>query len=401
MADLTGILRQTFTVPARTIKTIDFKDKQPNYFHIQNIGNDVIYFSVHGMPTASYYDMKIDGGSIGTFTDTYQQPEAFIYNPSTEDVNVIMLSFSAPFDPAVLAQANKQITIGGTIETDGVIKGFQTPLPSGSNKIGSVGISGALPTGSNKIGKVEMTGTEFSNLAAKVSDIRTKLDSLSFDIGAVTVDEVNIKDSGVQGYAGGFQFPAGDSSLDRSAEISAPDGRYFSKIIKIEVCSDSTVTNKDKLNPYMQITPVSGYENIGETLSNKLPLNTWGDNVFNMEVKADKILVGMEHTENITTGTGYSYIILYAETKPYKVTTETLTITDFSQIKKGDKIIKALSGSVVVSNISITYSDFSNGNLTIPGTISVNDGLTVNSMCDRYDGGAITSVTIERKTYSI
>ena len=225
MPDLTGILRQTFIVPARTIKTIDFKDKQPNYFHIQNIGNDVIYFSVHGMPTTAYYDMKIDGGSIGTFTDTYQQPEAFIYNPSTEDVNVIMLSFSAPFDPAVLAQANKQITIGGTIETDGVIKGFQTPLPSGSNKIGSVGISGALPTGSNKIGKVEMTGTEFSNLAAKVSDIRTKLDSLSFDIGAVTVDNVSIKDNGVQ--IAIFKTTVNNGTMK---DVKPPEGYYISKI---------------------------------------------------------------------------------------------------------------------------------------------------------------------------
>lgn len=386
MADLTGILRQTFTVPAQSIKTIDFKDKQPNYFHIQNIGTDVIYFSVHGMPTAAYYDMKIDGGSIGTFTDTYQQPEAYIFNPSTEDVNVIMLSFSAPFDPAVLAQANKQITIGGTIETDGVVKGFQTALPSGSNKIGNVGISGALPTGSNKIGKVEMTGTEFANLAAKVSEIRTKLDSLSFDIGAVTVDEVNIKDDGVQGYF----YHMWSNNVDDT--LTPPTGYYFSKINSIKYI----IENNNPTYPTSIIcTPVDKYPNIGYDYGDdgELTLYHSGEYNINSKCKAKSIFINNGAEEQIS-------LYLFAEIKPYKVTTETLTITDWAQLKTGDKIVKALSGSYEASDIQIEYSDFSGGNMTIPGTISLNDGLTITNMTNANDGGTITSVTIERTSYS-
>lgn len=376
MADLTGILRQTFTVAAQSIKTIDFKDKQPNYFHIQNIGTGVIYFSVHGMPTAAYYDMKIDGGSIGTFTDTYQQPEAYIYNPSTEDVNVIMLSFSAPFDPAVLAQANKQITIGGTIETDGVVKGFQTSLPSGTNKIGNVGISGALPTGSNKIGKVEMTGTEFSNLAAKVSEIRTKLDSLSFDIGAVTVDEVSIKDDGVQGYIYCNQFNS------NSVTLSPPTGYYFSKIC--------TISTNNQIGIYLY--PCDNTPEIMDIFDIKTT------NVCNMRCKLKNIGFEEQNGQNVD-------VTLYAEIKPYKVTTETLTITDWSQLKNGDKIISAENGSVSVTSIKLNCSNASTGEyktdtMTVPGIFRMDDGWTLGMVMAGDNSGPIISLTIERTVYS-
>lgn len=376
MADLTGILRQTFTVSAQSIKTIDFKDKQPNYFHIQNIGAGVIYFSVHGMPTAAYYDMKIDGGSIGTFTDTYQQPEAYIYNPSTEDVNVIMLSFSAPFDPAVLAQANKQITIGGTIETDGVVKGFQTALPTGSNKIGNVGISGALPTGSNKIGKVEMTGTEFTNLAAKVSEIRTKLDSLSFDIGAVTVDEVSIKDDGVQGYIYCNTFNG------NSITLTPPDGYYFSKICYITTSADINLT----LNP-CDNTP---------KIHDPFTLNS--NIISNMKCKVKSLRLEELSFQNAS-------VTLFAEIKPYKVTTETLTITDWAQLKNGDKIVTASNGSVSVTSIKLNCSNASTGEyktdtMTVPGIFRMDDGWTLGMVMAGDNSGPIISLTIERNVYS-
>ena len=377
MPDLTGILRQTFIVPARTIKTIDFKDKQPNYFHIQNIGNDIIYFSVHGMPSTTYYDMKIDGGSIGTFTDTYQQPEAFIYNPSTEDVNVIMLSFSAPFDPAVLAQANKQITIGGTIETDGVVKGFQTPLPSGSNKIGSVAISGALPTGSNKIGKVEMTGTEFSNLAVKVSEIRTKLDSLSFDIGAVTVDEVNIKDDGVQGYIKNVS-----ASSASNTSINAPDGYYISKIVGI-ITDNELACN---------FTNVDGYPAIGSMKFSS------GEHNINLNCKATLITCIRPETSSADTVNGY----IIAEIKPFKVSTETLTIMEWSKLKAGDKILSCTPATIngeEVTNLDIQTFN-ANNDVSIGGTIPDLEGYPVTGVFDWNSMQKIDSVTIERIVYS-
>ena len=71
--NLTGMNRESYTIPADSIKTISYNNVNPNYFHIQNNGTGAVYFSAHGIPTKKLYDMKVDGGSISTFTDPYNK----------------------------------------------------------------------------------------------------------------------------------------------------------------------------------------------------------------------------------------------------------------------------------------------------------------------------------------
>ena len=269
---LSGMNRETYIIPKNSVKTIDYKDVEPNYFHIQNLGGTPLYFSSHTIPTTRIYDVKIDGGSIATFTDPYPQYEVYIFNPSaTDDINIIMTSFKAPFDPVVLAQANKQISIGGTVETDGVIKGFNTALPAGANKIGKVDISSlpSIPAGSNKIGKVDVSSLPSipagANKIGKV-DIASALPAGSAKIGRVDVDGVadiktysqntNSKIDTIITLLQGIQSPEYNTSdiehfylecptaLNTTGNYLTPssDNLYFSKLCSIENTGETNAT---------------------------------------------------------------------------------------------------------------------------------------------------------------
>lgn len=217
---ISGMNREIYTIPANSIKTINYSDVDPNYFHIQNNGGSAIYFSTHGIPTTHIYDMKIDGGSISTFTDPYPQSEVYIFNPYDNPVNVIITSFRAPFDPVVLASMNKQFTVGGSIETDGIVKSFDCQLPAGTNHLGKVEVTklptGAfkltdpLPYGNNKIGSVEVN---FSSLIVKLDEIINSLNNDSNESQLFYYKE-EISVSGIH-------------------EVLPPEGYYFSKIINI------------------------------------------------------------------------------------------------------------------------------------------------------------------------
>ena len=352
---LSGMNRETYIIPKNSVKTIDYKDVEPNYFHIQNLGGTPLYFSSHTIPTTRIYDVKIDGGSIATFTDPYPQYEVYIFNPSaTDDINIIMTSFKAPFDPVVLAQANKQISIGGTVETDGVIKGFNTALPAGSNKIGKVDVASlpTIPAGSNKIGKVDgaslptipagsnnigivslknniesaITGikTDSGNVSGKIdtnlSQILEKLGNLSFDIGAVTVDQVKIKNDKQLFYGSG-------------ETITPPDGRYISKIYKIDGASSDCLYAKSAHDGSYVI-------NVPQAPQSK-------EYIFDSECAISEVSGNLNNTSNP--------IIVYGETTPYSVYEEKIftlevntsgIVTGDFDLKNGDIIMPPESGSI-------------------------------------------------------
>ena len=186
---ITGINREVYNIPANSLKTISYNDVNPNYFHIQNTGEASVYFSAHSIPTRDLYDMKIDGGSISTFTDPYPQSEVYLLNDSNKDINVIVSTFSAPFDPSVLAFMNKSFSVSGQVETDGIVKDIKCPLPSGTNTIGKVDLSGdALRTLQNINVGTNLTAdltAQVNNLDIKIADINRAIKNLETDVPVI------------------------------------------------------------------------------------------------------------------------------------------------------------------------------------------------------------------------
>ena len=167
MADrktVTAFSRQTVEIEPYSIRTLDFIDSKPNFFRVQNSGESPVYCGTSGYPTADRYDFKVRAGSLLCYVEPHYKTKLYILNPSGEKVTCHVMTFAAEFDPLVLALGEIEITMPDIVTTETVISGS---LPSGGNKIGTVGITGSLPAGSNEIGKVRLSDTDFLTKCAK------------------------------------------------------------------------------------------------------------------------------------------------------------------------------------------------------------------------------------------
>lgn len=134
----TALTRNPVVVEPFSVATVDYLDSKPNYFRVQNNGGATVYCSTSGFPTTHNYDFMVKPGSMMSFADPHNRTKFYIFNPSGEAVNCIVVSFAAEFDPLVLALGQIEIEVPDTIESTTVISSFSAPLPPGNNKIGSV-----------------------------------------------------------------------------------------------------------------------------------------------------------------------------------------------------------------------------------------------------------------------
>ena len=156
-SSFTGYRNNPYTVEKSSVLTIDFYDSEPTFFRIQNFGTQTLYCSCHRMPTLTMYDFKIEPGTANIWVEPVRQSKLHIYNPGAVDVNCKVMSLYTPFEASALAMSGLKIELDtSNLELSSKITSITTPLPSGSNKIGSVGLSGAIPAGTNKIGSVDV-----------------------------------------------------------------------------------------------------------------------------------------------------------------------------------------------------------------------------------------------------
>lgn len=183
--------RKVYTVDSKSTMEITFQT-MPNYFRIVNMGSGDLYFSVNGQPTPNRYDMKVTAGAGRLHAEPKGKLKAWVYNDSMQPVNFAMLTFVEEFDPMVLAYASGESGSGGSgggggggDAFDGVIRGFNVSLPTGTNTIGRVdlltngqltdivnALKGAIPAGTNKIGTVDIANsTQLSNILAELKKV--------------------------------------------------------------------------------------------------------------------------------------------------------------------------------------------------------------------------------------
>jgi hypothetical protein len=179
---------QLLTIPAKTVVDLDFLNTAPNYVYINNYSATTLYFGKSILPSASAYDMVIDGNGDNLYSSPNSFRGAYLYNDGADVCNCKITSFVAPFEPAALKGGGGTATAGGgggvATDVDALITGFNVPLPSGNNHIGVVTVDtmpaqtitmAELPAGTNHIGSVYV-------------DQMTPLPQGTSHIGSVTVD---------------------------------------------------------------------------------------------------------------------------------------------------------------------------------------------------------------------
>jgi hypothetical protein len=198
---------QLFQIPAKTIVDLDFLNTSPNYVYINNYSATTLYFGRSVLPSASVYDMVIDGNGDNLYASPNGFRAAYIYNDGADVCNCKITSFTAPFEPSSLKGGGGTATApggGGGVATDvnALITGFNVPLPAGNNHVGVVTVDSMpaqtftmaeLPGGTNHIGSV--TVDQMPALATGTSHIG----SVGID-GGVTISSmppVQVSDSPV------------------------------------------------------------------------------------------------------------------------------------------------------------------------------------------------------------
>lgn len=157
---------QLLQIPAKTVVDLDFLNTSPNYVYINNYSTTTLYFGKSVLPSATVYDMVIDGNGDNLYSSPNSFRAAYLYNDGADVCNCKITSFSAPFEPSALKGGGGTATAaGGGVATDvnALITGFNVALPSGNNHIGVVTVDtmpaqtitmGALAAGTNHIGSV-------------------------------------------------------------------------------------------------------------------------------------------------------------------------------------------------------------------------------------------------------
>ena len=188
---VSNLSKDKYTIKAQSTQTINFMGARPNYYRITNSGTSDLFLGVTMSPTKKFFDMKIPTASTKLYVDAYGHDNIYIYNPSTEDANIIITSFEAEFDPTVLALTDSGEDFSSLeINANSVITGFECELPSGDNVIGKVGLIDDVVNILNDIKNKKVDLTTCNNA---LSDINTKLEETNRKISSIGQNTDSIK----------------------------------------------------------------------------------------------------------------------------------------------------------------------------------------------------------------
>ena len=159
------------TVKAGSVAELDFIDTTPNMFICQNTTPMKIHISISSIPTLTNYEFAIDKNTVGTFGRPVPARKIYLYNTGSGDATVKIFSVHDNFDMNVLKNISMKLEGEGmSIETDGIVKGFQA------------GVS--LPAGNNKIGIVELDEKD----VALIQTIGENVDNIDSNVGAMMIN---------------------------------------------------------------------------------------------------------------------------------------------------------------------------------------------------------------------
>lgn len=175
-----GLTKKSVEIPPYSTATIEYNETLPNYYRVQNRGTNRIFCGTSHMPTADRYDFVVGGEKVKLYGEPFNRNNLYILNPSGSTVGVTVVSFAAEFDPTTLALADLELDFSASsLETSTVITGFNSALPQGSNKIGSVDV-GNFPSDYAKAGNQKdytaLINTIITSLSSLVKPVKTVAD---------------------------------------------------------------------------------------------------------------------------------------------------------------------------------------------------------------------------------
>lgn len=132
-------IRQAVKLAPAQITTVNIPYPS-NYFRVVNGGDTSIYCGVQALPTEKIYDFRVKPGTAKLYGDEQLFKQLYIFNPSSSEVEIMLLSFLAEFDPLVLA-VNDAFEDKGIQTVQVEIDGFKESLPAGTNNIGKVSVN--------------------------------------------------------------------------------------------------------------------------------------------------------------------------------------------------------------------------------------------------------------------
>ena len=134
---ISNLSKDKYTIKAQSTMTITFNGANPNYYRITNGGATSLYLGVSMMPTENFFDQKINAATTKLYVDAYGHEAIYIYNPSISDANIVITSFTAPFEPTVLGLSDigqdfSSIDFSGTVDATGDLKILLTAIKNNS-----------------------------------------------------------------------------------------------------------------------------------------------------------------------------------------------------------------------------------------------------------------------------
>ena len=159
-----------------------FSGDMPNMFYVRNESIHTAYVSLTKMPTPTNFEFKISGNSSDIVGRPSSTSRLYIYNDSDEDINIYVISVNDIFNLEFLKNLKVSLDneVAELIKFDGIIKGFESPLPSGVNKIGVVGVENWAD--------LQGIATDVTSLVSDNIDIKSKFDSLITAVQAINVN---------------------------------------------------------------------------------------------------------------------------------------------------------------------------------------------------------------------
>lgn len=186
---------QRLTVPAGQVQTVYFDDTKPNHAYVANNGAIQMYFSLSSV-SESTFDMILPPFGTRLYAREMGFQQFQVYNPGTDDIQIMVTSFEGKFDPATLPQTQEIVSnsASGLLGTMNV-KTIIDPLPEGTNHIGVVSLD-------NHVDYTSLLAGIINKLIESVQEQKSQADesggevSFSQPINTLQIDNLDTSNNG-------------------------------------------------------------------------------------------------------------------------------------------------------------------------------------------------------------
>lgn len=229
--------REIVTINGGIAKAFLFKSFKPNVVFIRNMGSAELFVGMDMIPSTSNYDDKIPSSSKQSVARPVTMDSIGLY--STQNATLIIESYAVEdMKPADIPETQPVLISNVNPVNMGDINSIINPLPSGTNSIGKVELSGSIPSGVNNIGKVDINSLP-SVTVSSVSDRDNTPKKITLSAGtpvvvksskgkvlaiSTSLTDLIVQDSGDEVWKGNYQSNEGFTCFTNIQLVSATGG---------------------------------------------------------------------------------------------------------------------------------------------------------------------------------